>query len=426
MRRFALLLFWGLCACAAEVRTLTLREAVDLALKQNPDLLLARLDQQKAEETVRLARDPFIPKVFVGSGLAYSNGFPMSIEGATPSILQARAVADVFNRPQSYRVAAAKETRHSAALDAAARQDEIAYRTAELFLEAQKAARMAEAARSEVKSLEEVLETVRARVAEGRELPIESRKAELNLARARYRLQVLEGNTRADRNSLGAVLGLEAADQIQPADAETPAPALPDSADAAVQSALANSNELRALQSKLLAKGLDIRAAHAAKLPTFDLVAQYALLAKFNNYAEYFNKFQRNNGQLGVSFQVPLLAGPGAAAAGALAETEAAELRIQFRNTRRRIESDTRQACQDLQQAEAARNLARLDLEVAREQVTLLLAQTQEGRAALRQLEEARVAETDRWIAFYDAGAGLDKARLNVLRQTGELLAALR
>lgn len=426
MRRFALLLFWGLCACAAEVRTLTLREAVLLALKQNPDILLARLDQQKAEETVRLARDPFIPKVFVGSGLAYSNGFPMSIEGATPSILQARAIADVFNRPQSYRVAAAKESRHSAALDAAARQDEIAYRTAELFLEAQKSSRMAEAASAEVKSLEGVLETVRARVAEGRELPIESRKAELNLARARYRLQVLEGNTRAARNSLGAVLGLEAADQVQPADTETPAPALPESADAAVQSALANSNELRALQSKLLAKGLDIRAARAAKLPTFDLVAQYALLAKFNNYAEYFNKFQRNNGQLGVSFQVPLVAGPGVAAAGELAEAEAAQLRIQFRNARRRIESDTRQACQDLQQAEAAHNLARLDLEVAREQVTLLLAQTQEGRAALRQLEEARVAETDRWIAFYDAGASLDKARLNVLRQTGDLLAALR
>ncbi|MGO9095750.1 MAG: TolC family protein [Bryobacteraceae bacterium] len=426
MRRFALLLFWGLCACAAEVRTLTLREAVDLALKQNPEILLARLDQQKAEETLRLAHDPFIPKVFVGSGMAYSSGFPMSIEGATPSILQARAVADVFNRPQSYRVAAAKESRHSAALEAAARQDEIVYRTAELFLDAQKASRMAEAARAEVKSLEGVLETVRARVAEGRELPIESRKAELNLARARYRLQVLEGNTRSARNSLGAALGLEAAEQVQPADAETPPPALPESADAAVESALANSNELRALQSKLLAKGFDIHAARAARLPTFDLVAQYALLAKFNNYAEYFNKFQRNNGQLGVSFQVPLVAGPGIAAAGALAEEEAAELRIQFRNTRRRIESDTRQACQDLQQAEAARDLARLDLEVAREQVTLLLAQTQEGRAALRQLEEARVAETDRWIAFYDAGASLDKARLNVLRQTGELLAALR
>jgi len=68
-------------------------------------------------------------------------------------------------------VAAAKENRHSAALDAAARQDEIVFRTAELFLDAQKASRMAEVARAEVKSLEGVLETVRARVAEGRELP---------------------------------------------------------------------------------------------------------------------------------------------------------------------------------------------------------------------------------------------------------------
>ena len=33
---------------SAEVRTMTLREAVATALMQNPDLLLARLDQQKA------------------------------------------------------------------------------------------------------------------------------------------------------------------------------------------------------------------------------------------------------------------------------------------------------------------------------------------------------------------------------------------
>jgi outer membrane protein TolC len=421
-----MLLFWGLSACAAEVRTLTLREAIDLALNQNPDILLARLDQQKAEDAVRLARDPFIPKVVVGSGLAYSNGFPMSIEGATPSIMQARAIADVFNRPQSYRVAAAKESRRGAALDAGARQDEIVYRTAELFLEAQKGARMAGVAGAEVKSLEGVLETVRARVAEGRELPIESRKAELNLARARYRSQVLDGNLRAAQNALGAVLGLDAAELVRPVDTESPAPAMPESPDAAVKSALANSKELRALQSKLLAKGFDIRAQRAGRLPTFDLVAQYGLLAEFNNYSDFFRKFQRHNGQLGISLQMPLFSGPGIAAATAQAEAEAAQLRIQFRSVRRRIESDTRRACEDIPQAEAARDVARLDLDVAREQVSLLLAQMQEGRAALRQVEEARAAETGKWIAFYDAGTSLEKARLNLLRHTGELLAALR
>jgi len=69
--------------------------------------------------------------------------------------------------------------------------------------------------------------------------------------------------------------------------------------------------------------------------------------------------------------------------------------------------------------------LARLDLEVAREQVSILLAQAEEGRAGLRQLEEARSAETGKWLAFYDSAAALEKARLSLLKQTGALLAAL-
>jgi outer membrane protein len=49
-----------------------------------------------------------------------------------------------------------------------------------------------------------------------------------------------------------------------------------------------------------------------------------------------------------------------------------------------------------------------------------------EGRAALRQVEEARFNENEKWIAFYDAQFNLERARLNVLRETGELTAALR
>jgi len=410
----------------AEVRTLTLREAVDLALQQNPDVLLSRLDVRKAEEAVRLARDPFIPKVVVGSGLAYSSGFPMSIEGATPSIMQARAIADVFNRPQSFRVASAKELRRGAAQDAAARQEEAVYRMAEIFLEAQKTGRMAEAARGEIRSLETVVESVRARVEEGRELPIELRKAELNLARARYRSLALDSSVAATQAALAGALGMEATDEVRPAQGENPQPPLPPSADAAAQSALKNSAELRGMQSKLLAKGYDVRAERSAKWPKLDLVAQYGLLAEFNHYADFFRKFQRHNGQLGISFQFPVWSGPGADAAAEQTEAEAAQLRIQIRDTRRRIEAGARKAFADIAQTESARDLARMDLEVAREQVSLLLAQSQEGRASLRQVEETRMLETDKWISFYDASANVEKARLNLLHQTGDLIAALR
>jgi outer membrane protein TolC len=86
---------------------MTLRQAVEAALKQSPDIALARLDEEKARQGVRLARDPFVPRVTVGSGLAYSNGFPMSIEGSAPSVVQAHASAFIFNRPQSFTVAQA-------------------------------------------------------------------------------------------------------------------------------------------------------------------------------------------------------------------------------------------------------------------------------------------------------------------------------
>ena len=79
---------------------MTLREAVRRAVAQNPDVTLARLDEENARHGVQVAKDPFSPRIVVGSGLAYSNGFPMSIEGSAPSIVQARASQFIFNRQQ--------------------------------------------------------------------------------------------------------------------------------------------------------------------------------------------------------------------------------------------------------------------------------------------------------------------------------------
>ncbi len=426
MLKSGFLILFSVWACQAEVYTLGLREAVERALKESPDVVLARLEAERAASAVRLAHSVFVPKVVVGSGLAYSSGLPMSIEGATPSLFQANAVGSVFNRAQSLRVAAAKESRRGAEIDAGAKQEEVVYRTAEMYLDAENAARIAEVSRQEADGLGRVLEAVRARAAEGRELPLEVKKAELNLARARYRSQVLESNAEAARISLAALLAFEPGDQVRPAPGERTAPAVPESADAAAEAALASSKEIRSLESKLLAKQLDVRSQQAERLPRMDLVAQYALLAKFNNYQKFFNSFQRNNGQIGVSFQVPLFSGPAVSAAVAQAGTEAAEVRLQLRAAQNRVAAGARRAYADMRQAESGMAVSRMDLDVARDQVSVLLAQMEEGRASLRQVDEARNAETEKWIAFYDAAANAEKARLAVLRQTGDLIAALR
>jgi outer membrane protein TolC len=122
-----------------------------------------------------------------------------------------------------------------------------------------------------------------------------------------------------------------------------------------------------------------------------------------------------------VAFQVPLFV-PGVRSATAQGEADLSRLKIELANARNRIVSDLADSMRSAKRAQTAADVARLDLEVAREQLSVGLAQFQEGRQTMRQVDEARLAENDKWIAFYDAQYTLEKARWNVLRWNGGLL----
>jgi len=413
-------------AAQAETHTLTMREAVERALAQNPEVVMARIDEARAAASVRIAKGPFLPRVGAGSGLAYSNGFPLSIDGSAPAVFQARANEYLFNRPQTYAVAQARETARGSAFSTAGKADEIAFRVASLYLDADRAGRLSEMAAKQVESLTKVLETIQARVAEGRDLPITAQEGNVNLLRARQRLMGMESDRDFAERSLAAALGYAAGDSVKPSAAERAVPGLPANETAATQSAMSASNELKRLDSNILAKDLEIKGDRAQRLPRVDLVAQYAMLAKFSNYDQYFSKFQRNNGELGASFQIPLFTGSAIRAQVALAESDQLHIRAESQMLKDRIALDVHQSYQSLAKADMARQVAQADLELAREQLSVLLAQMNEGRATLRQVEEARFGENEKWIAFYDAQFSTERARLELLRQTGELRAALQ
>lgn len=412
---------------SAEVRTLTLPEALSLAMQQSPEVALARLDEQKAQLAVDVARDPFAPKLFAGSGLAYSSGFPMSIGGSAPSVFEARVVSSLFNRPKHYEVAEARENARTAAIDTQARREEVAFRVAVLYYDARRAGQVADAARRQHENLERVAESVGARIAGGRELPIQGKRAALNVARARQQAAQLEADQVNVETSLAIALGFDARDRVRPSSEEAPVPPpLPDSEQAAVDSALQGSREIKKLESQVLARSFDVRANKSAHLPQIDLVAQYGLFAKFNNYDKFFNKFERHNGQVGISLQLPILPGSAARALAAQAEEEIARLRVQMNQARNRIALDARRSFQEVKRAENAADIARLDLDVSRDQVSLLLAQMEEGRAATEQIEAARSVENEKWIEFYRARAAVEQAKLDLLRRTGSVMAMLR
>lgn len=422
---FAAFSLW--CATlSAEPRTFTLKQAVDLALQQNPDLVLARLDEQKAQLEITATAEPLLPRLIAGSGLAYTNGMPMSVEGSVPSLVQVRGIQSLWNRQRTYLTRKAREEARGATLSADAKREEVALDTATLFLELERSVRGAEIASRQLDSLRRVEAAMRLRVDEGRELQIEAKRAAVNVVRARQKTELFSGNARRHRRALAITLGLPAETEIAPAMEERLEPLLPDDQKTSLDAAFTENKRLRKLESDLTAKRLEAKSFKALRLPKVDLIAQYALLAQFNNYADFFSRFQRHNVQVGASIAIPLFPNPADEARAAQSLLDARRIETEMKVTRERINSETRRAWERVREAETAREVAKLDLDVAREQVGILLAQAEEGRSTLKELEEARFAENERWLAFHDARFELEHARLELLRQMNQLTAALR
>jgi outer membrane protein TolC len=409
----------------AEVHTLTLRQALDQALNQNPDLTIARIETQRAELAVRVARDPFSPKLVVGSGLAYTTGYPMSIEGSAPTIFQAKTIMTIYNQSQKYLVAQARENMRTAGIDENAKRDEVAFRTASLYLDVLRVAQSRDLSVKQVDSFRSLAEIVRARVAEGRELPVNAKQAEINLTRAQQRAELLGMDLDYGQASLAITLGYPADDRVKAVDETIRIGNLPMDENEAIDTALANNKDLKKLESQLIAKGYEVKSNRAARLPAFDLVAQYGLLSQYN-YQDFFARFQRNSGQLGISIQWPLLAGSASTAQASRAEAEQSRIRTETVALRDRITVETRKSFADIRRAQLVRELAKQELDLSREQLSVLLAQMEEGRASLQQVDQARSAENEKWLAFYDSQHSLERAELSLLKQTGTLLAALQ
>ena len=405
----------------AEVHSLTLREALLLAANQNPEVTLARLDRQYAQEGILIAQDPFRPKVYAGSGLAYTYGYPNSIDGNAPSLIQLKTDMFLFNRPKSYALDSAREDARAAAIGAQSKAEDVAYQAAGLFLTASQMEHQQKTLSEQLPGLQRVSAAMSAAVAEGSELPLEVKRAQVNLAMSEERLDSAQMDGDYYEMMLAVAVGYAATDRVKPIDTDLSALPAPLPESEAMDQVLRQNHELRQMQSRVFARELDLKAAQSARLPQVGLVAQYAYFARYN-YVNYFQRFQNNNFQIGASISIPILIGSQFKGIAGQAYTDMQKLRVQMGQVRNRLLADTRRNYDLWKKAQTMRRLARLQLELAREELTVKLAQNGEGRVPLNEVEQARMEEGNRWIAFYEADLQAVRAKLAILKQTGNLL----
>jgi outer membrane protein TolC len=374
---------------------------------------------------VLVAVDPFRPKLYGGSGLAYTYGYPNSIDGNAPSIIELKTDMAIFNRPKSYEVASARENARGSQFGAQAKAEDVAYQAADLFLTAATITHQSAILTQQLPSLEKVTQAMSAAVDEGSELPLELKRAKVNLALSQERLNASQLDLDYYEMMLAVALGYPATDRVKPVDTDLSSISSPPSEAEAADMALHNNRQLHQMESNVLAKELEVRSFRAQRLPQVNLVAQYALFAKYN-YINYFQKFQRNNVQIGASIAIPLLIGSASKGLALQNGTDMQKIRIQMDQTRNRIISDTRRSYELWKKSENIRDLARLQLDLAREELTVLLAKQGEGQVPMSRVEQARLEEGNRWIALYEAETQVTRAKLAILRETGTLLAVLR
>src|SRR5580658_7411698 len=81
----------------APATQLTLRRAVELALRNSRDLDLAKLHASLSNLTVGVDRSKFLPNFFTGSGFEYSSGFPLAPGGGVPAVFDLVYNQSVYN-----------------------------------------------------------------------------------------------------------------------------------------------------------------------------------------------------------------------------------------------------------------------------------------------------------------------------------------
>ena len=405
-------------------RKLTLKEAVRLAVQNSRDLALARLQYGLVQREAGVARSAFRPNFYTGTGAAYTSGFPLMTGGGVPAVFSLSYDQQIFNSPLKGEQRAAEQRAEGQRFSMEGVRDAVMVRAALGYLELAKVRHALELMRSERLSAGRILDATRERAEAGRELPIEVVRAQLTTARIEQRIAQMEDRDDSLSGELRDMMGLPPDQPIEVSTEDIPGAAVDEAKDL-VSQAMADNVELKQAEAEKRAREEKLRGERGGYWPTFSLVGQYNVLSKINNYTDFFNKFQRNNVIFGVEVRIPIFASRTSSAV-AFARSGLDTAKLVLENKRNELSLGVRRQARQVREADLGGQVARLELQLAQENVRVLQAQFDQGRGSLKDLEAAHLEENDKWLAYLDANYARQQAQLDLLRTTGQLANVLQ
>jgi outer membrane protein TolC len=420
-------------SCLAD--PIPLKRVVELSLAHATGLAISSADARKAAANYRDLKGNYVPQLVTSAGLGYSYGFPLTLEGAAPSLFTINAQSALLNPSLREFVRAAKIDSAVASLKDKDQRNQIIQDAVLSYIELGKWEERLLRLQDAQHQADQVQAAVAERITQGVDSEVDGIKAQLSSARVRERIAEARGSADVLREHLSKLTGLPAAE------IETEADSLPDfPAPAREQDVPAGSEAQPSVQAAIehaRAQYLRAQGEHRALWPSFDFAAQYALLSQFNNFQQYYipskpcmvasvsvlctiNSFHQNNATIGVAIRFPILNSSQRARAQA-ADADAIVAKKQAEAAKNQVSEETLRLQRAVTQLQAAHDVAQLEYELAQKNLSAVQTRIDAGTANLHDLEDARTQLSERFISLQDITFELERNQLGLLRSTGDL-----
>jgi outer membrane protein TolC len=402
-----------------EEKPLAFRTAIELALRNSTTTGVAQADLQRARATVSQTQNVYLPQMVVGSGLGGSYGFPLSLEGAAPAIFNVNFQGALFSLAHRNFLKAAKSDADATKAQNIDRRNDVIMETAVDYVQLDLLESSLTIQKEQQKAAQKFQDIVAQRIQAGLDSQVEGARAKL--VGARTRMDIAQTQAAADqlRLRLSQLTGLPVAAIRTSTETIPEMPAVSQDQDLPGE-AVKNNPAVKVADAAAQAKEFRARAERKQLYPSVDYVGQYAMLARFNNYDQFFLKFQRNNVTAGVAIRFPFL-NPVQRSAADAAEADAAKSRKEAQGVKEQVSTETLKLQRSVEQLAAAREVAQLEHQLAQADIEGTHAKIESGVASIKDEENARVAEHERYTAFLNSSFELDRAQIQLMRQIGQL-----
>jgi outer membrane protein len=405
---------------------LTLRDAVEIALKQNPQVQIANLNIAVTQESQIVARSALLPQVNLAvSEAAQRENLEAFLGTKVPGFPEHSGPFWIFQGGPSgsaplLDLAAWHRWRESRENTTGAHAQELTVREQNVllvvsqYLGSQRATADVSASQSRVDLAKALFDQATDMQKSGVGTAIDTLRANVQYQNERQRLIEARTTLQTSLYGLSRLLNVDPHQPIELADASEFFKTPDSSADETMERVFAQRPEMKALTSQIRAEELEKRTARDARLPRIAVNASWNEqgLSPASSIPTY---------DIGASLDVPLYTGGRIRAQIAVADIELKKLAQQQSDLRNQIAQEVRTATAQLEAAKSEVDVANLGIGLARDEVTQARDRFQAGVAnnieVITAQDELARANDNQIVALYR----YNQARADLAHATGQM-----